>query len=84
MTYMGVSKFELLWIWLLAFEVVGTLFGYHKFKGGFSSDFMGFHLRYDRNEVNGWLLGSEPLRRRDMLLQLGSSVLDVWDLWLNC
>lgn len=47
----GVHKFELLWIWLLAFEVIGTPFGYHKFKGGFSSDFVGFHLRYDRNEV---------------------------------
>ena len=49
--FVGGSKFELLWIWLLAFEVIGTPFGYHKFKGGFSSDFVGFHLRYDRNEV---------------------------------
>jgi len=49
--FTGPSKFELLWVWLLAFEVIGTPFGYHKFKGGFSSDFVGFHLRYDRNEV---------------------------------
>ena len=47
----GPLKFELLWVWLLAFEVIGTPFGYHKFKGGFSSDFVGFHLRYDRNQV---------------------------------
>ena len=49
--FVGPSKFEALWIWLLAFEVIGTPFGYHKFKGGFSSDFVGFHLRYDENEV---------------------------------
>ena len=49
--FTGPSKFEMLWVWLLAFEVIGTPFGYHKFKGGFSSDFVGFHLRYDRNEV---------------------------------
>eukprot|EP00435_Cladocopium_sp_Y103_P016814 s740_g4.t1 len=49
--FVGARKFEVLWVWLLAFEVIGTPFGYHKFKGGFSSDFVGFHLRYDRNEV---------------------------------
>ena len=49
--FTGGRKFECLWIWLLAFEVIGTPFGYHKFKGGFSSDFVGFHLRYDRCEV---------------------------------
>eukprot|EP00435_Cladocopium_sp_Y103_P002182 s465_g1.t1 len=52
--FVGARKFEVLWVWLLAFEVIGVIgtpFGYHKFKGGFSSDFVGFHLRYDRNEV---------------------------------
>eukprot|EP00435_Cladocopium_sp_Y103_P029251 s3649_g7.t1 len=49
--FTGVHKFEALWVWLLAFEVIGAPFGYHKFKGGFSSDFVGFHLRYDKNEV---------------------------------
>ena len=49
--FTGGRKFEYLWIWLLAFEVIGTPFGYHKFKGGFASDFVGFHLRYDRCEV---------------------------------
>ena len=32
--FTGPLKFELLWVWLLAFEVIGTPFGYHKFKGG--------------------------------------------------
>ena len=36
---------------LLAFEVAGTLFGDHKLKGGFSSHFVGFQLRYDLIEV---------------------------------
>ena len=48
--FTGERKFDWLWIWLPAFEVIGTPFGYHKFKGGFSSDFLGFHLRYDKNE----------------------------------
>ena len=49
--FVGSRKFLHLWVWLLAFEMVGTPFGYHKFKGGFSSDFVGFHLRYDLCEV---------------------------------
>eukprot|EP00435_Cladocopium_sp_Y103_P019496 s4088_g4.t1 len=49
-------------MWLLAYELVGVPFGYHKFKGGYSSDFVGFHLRYDLGEVGiserrgNWLL----------------------------
>ena len=46
-SFTGPQKFLHLWIWLLAFELVGVPFGYHKFKGGLSSDFVGFHLRYD-------------------------------------
>ena len=49
--FVGDRKFFHLWIWLLAYELIGTPFGYHKFKGGFSSDFVGFHLRYDLCEV---------------------------------
>ena len=49
--FVGERKFLLLWIWILAFEVIGTPFGYHKFKGGFASDFVGFHMRYDLGEV---------------------------------
>ena len=49
--FVGERKFLNLWIWLLAFEMAGTPFGYHKFKGGFASEFVGFHLRYDHAEV---------------------------------
>ena len=50
-SFTGHRKFLHLWIWLLAYELVGVPFGYHKFKGGLSSDFVGFHLRYDLCEV---------------------------------
>ena len=50
-SFIGADKFRFLWIWILAYEMVGTPFGYHKFKGGFSSEFVGFHIRYDLAEV---------------------------------
>ena len=49
--FVGHDKFKFLWVWLLAFELIGTPFGYHKFKGGLSSEFVGFHLKYDIAEV---------------------------------
>ena len=49
--FTGERKFLHFWIWLLAFEMAGTPFGYHKFEGGFSSEFVGFQLRYDLTEV---------------------------------
>ena len=49
--FAGEHKFLFLWVWLLAFEVAGTPFGYHKFKGGYASEFVGFQLRYDLVEV---------------------------------
>ncbi|CAK9003304.1 unnamed protein product, partial [Durusdinium trenchii] len=49
--FLGERKFLDLWIWLLAFELAGTPFGYHKFKGGVASEFVGFNLRYDLTEV---------------------------------
>ena len=50
-SFTGAQKFLHLWVWLLAYELVGVPFGYHKFKGGLASDFVGFHLRYDLCEV---------------------------------
>eukprot|EP00435_Cladocopium_sp_Y103_P054310 s357_g17.t1 len=60
--FVGPEKFLHVWVWLLAYELAGTPFGYHKFKGGFSSEFVGFHIRYDLAEVGitvkrgDWLL----------------------------
>ena len=61
--FIGERKFLHLWIWVLAFELIGTPFGYHKFKGGLVSNFVGFHLRYDLCQVGisdkrgEWLCG---------------------------
>eukprot|EP00435_Cladocopium_sp_Y103_P002353 s4728_g1.t1 len=61
--FTGGSKFLHLWVWILAFELVGTPFAYHKFRGGYASEFVGYQMRYDRNEVGislrrgEWLTG---------------------------
>ena len=60
--FVGSEKFLYLWIWVLAYELIGTPFGYHKFKGGLDSEFVGFHIKYDAAEVGistkrgDWLL----------------------------
>jgi len=61
--FTGERKFLWLWTWLLAFEMTGVPFGYHKFKGGFSSEFVGFQIRYDLTEV-----GISP-KRGDWIVQ---------------
>jgi len=43
--FTGLRKFHNLWVWVLALEVVGTPFGYHKFRGGFSVEFVGFQMK---------------------------------------
>ena len=61
--FVGPQKYLFLWIWVLAFEMIGTPFGYHKFKGGPTSEFIGYHIRYDTTEVGivpkrgDWLVG---------------------------
>ena len=62
-SFVGREKFTNLWVWILAFELVGTPFAYHKFRGGFSSEFVGYQLRYDLNEVG------ISLRRGDWLVK---------------
>ena len=49
--FIGPEKFLYLWVWVLAYELIGTPCGYHKFKGGYASEFVGFHIRYDLAEV---------------------------------
>ena len=50
-TFIGFRKFLNLWIWLMAFELIGTPFGYHKFSGGYAANFVGYHIRYDLQQV---------------------------------
>ena len=90
--FTGPFKFELLWVWLLAFEVIGTPFGYHKFKGvslltSLVSiyDMTAMRLGSQSREGPGWSIGYVRWRRRDMWCQPGSSV-NFWavlDLWPN-
>ena len=54
--FVSVRKFEILWVWLLAFEAIGTPFGYHTFKAGFSSDFV-MKLGSRPRGAPGWLIG---------------------------
>ena len=49
--FLGVRKFLNLWIWLLAFELIGTPFGYHKFSGRFAANFVGYHIGHDLQQV---------------------------------
>ena len=42
----GPDKFLTLWMILAAYEVVGTPFAYHKFKGGVAVDYIGYHVSY--------------------------------------
>ena len=50
-TFLGVRKFLNLWIWLLAFELVGTPFGYHKFSGAFAASLVVYYSRHDLQQV---------------------------------
>ena len=66
--FVGMEKFLHMWIGVLAYELIGTPFGYHNFKGGYSSEFVGFHIRYDLAEVG------MSVKRGDSLLQWISNV----------
>ena len=84
-SFIGRDKFRFLWIWLLAFEMLGTPSGYHKFKGGFACEFVVFHIRYDVAQVGiskkrgdwlvSWTLKAEEARfviqARDFIEFLG-------------
>ena len=60
--FTGLRKFHNLWVWVLAFELIGTPFGYHKFRGGFSVEFVGFQMKYDTKEVGVTLRRGDWLR----------------------
>ena len=42
----GKDKFLVLWMALAAYELVGTPFAYHKFRGGLEVEFVGYCLSY--------------------------------------
>ena len=47
----GPDKFLWLWMMIATYEIVGTPFGYHKFKGGLEIPFVGYELDYYRKTI---------------------------------
>ena len=47
----GPHKFLWLWMMIATYEIVGTPFGYHKFKGGLEIPFVGYELDYFRKTI---------------------------------
>ena len=45
---MGPQKFMALWMSILAYEIMGTPFAYHKFRGGLNVEYVGYQMEYDR------------------------------------
>ena len=59
----GKDKFVVLWMALAAYELMGTPFAYHKFKGGLEVEFVGYSLSYKHAcagispKRTAWVLG---------------------------
>ena len=57
------DKFVVLWMALAAYELMGTPFAYHKFKGGLEVEFVGYSLSYKHAcagispKRTAWVLG---------------------------
>ena len=47
----GPDKFLWLWMIITTYKIVGTPFGYHKFKGGLEIPFIGYELDYYRKTI---------------------------------
>ena len=59
----GKNRWNSIWVFLVALEMVGTPFSYHKFRGGFQLDYVGFWMDYGRFEIGlsekraSWIIG---------------------------
>ena len=47
----GETRWLTLWRFLVVMEMVGVPFSYHKFRGGFQSDYVGFWMEYSKFEI---------------------------------
>ena len=86
----GPHKFLWLWMMIATYEIVGTPFGYHKFKGGLEIPFVGYELDYFRKTIGiswkraEWLKAfmTELERRRYTLpMRDFNEFLGRWDSW---
>ena len=59
----GENRWLALWRFIALLEMVGLPFSFHKFRGGFQMDFVGFWIDYARFEIGmserrvAWLVG---------------------------
>ena len=90
--FLGDRKFVNLLVWILAFEVAGTPFGYHKFSGGITVSFVGYQLQYDSCQVGifdrrgRWLTGLTTRSQIRLWWSPGTSLnfLAGWGSFLRC
>ena len=47
----GATRWLTLWRFLVVMEMIGVPFSYHKFWGGFQSDYVGFWMDYSKFEI---------------------------------
>ena len=47
----GRERWRTIWRFIVALEMVGTPFSFHKFKGGLPTDYVGYWLDYSRFEI---------------------------------
>ena len=47
----GRQRWRQIWRFIAAMEMVGTPFSYRKFRGGFTSDYVGYWVDYSRFEI---------------------------------
>ena len=70
----GPDKFLILWMVLAAaYEVVGTPFAYHKFKGGVAVDYIGYHVSYAT-----WSAGVSDSRARWVISWISNAEESDW------
>ena len=72
----GPQKFLTLWMLVAAYELLGTPFSYHKFKGGIRVDFIGYHLAYDM-----WSAGLSERRTAWILRWVDDAEENNWMVW---
>lgn len=69
----GSNRWLSIWTFLVAMEMVGVPFSFHKFRGGFQLDYVGFWLDYGRFEI-----GLSEKRSRWLIAFVDSLGEDAW------
>ena len=73
----GTQRWRQIWRFIVALEMVGTPFSYKKFRGGFTSDYVGYWLDYSTFEIGiserrtAWLVQFVDQLESDKWLVMG-------------